>query len=365
MPDTTVSISVNGTPLGAADLDRVQSVSLEQGMGSRDMAGVVVSLLHDDHSSWSSPLDPLVDTSATPFTVSLHRGGSDVTVQAYSAQALWQITPGALSTVTVSGMDASVLLDREERTAPQEGTDSAVVSAIFARNSLTPGTVTPTTSNDAAFTPQQRATDWMFLQELARRNGFDVWAEVDAGVARWNFARVDPTRPVQGPPLDLAYGGLGGTPSAEVDLLAGRTVHVSRMVPGTTTTDSATDDGTSSAMGARSLGGWATVRADRADVSGEQDAGTTAAALAERWSFGATLSVTLSGPQMPLLRARRTVEVRGVGTILSGTWLVRTVSHTVTPGGHEQRLTLARNALGRAGGRGGGLLAGAAAAVGL
>src|SRR5271167_276043 len=126
MADTTASISINGASLSASDLSRVQSVHIEQSMGGRDMVSLVVSLLPDNQSNWTSPLDPLVAAAAVPYRVTLNRGGDSVTVEAYSGSVSWQITPGGLSTLSVSGMDASVLLDRTEQAAPQQGTDSAV-----------------------------------------------------------------------------------------------------------------------------------------------------------------------------------------------------------------------------------------------
>jgi hypothetical protein len=358
MADTTVGISINGAPLSAVDLTRVHSVHVEQTTGGRDMVSVVVSVLADNQSNWTSPLDPLVAAPAVPFRVTLTRGGDALTVEGFSGSVSWQLTPGGLSTLSVSGMDGSVTLDRVEQTTPRQGTDSQVAQAIFSRNGLM-AQVHDTTSTDSSFTPQQRATDWGFLTALARRNDFDVWVEITGGAPMWHFEPVDPNAAPQAT-LNLGYGSHGGTPSATVDLLAGRTVQVTRVLPGTTTVEAATDDGTGAAMGPRPLGGWATVRADRGDTVGTQDAATTARSLAQAGAFGATLSVSLTVPSMPLLRAHRTVDVAGVGPLLSGRWLVRTVSHTVTPGGHTQALTLVRNALGSSGAGG---AAGAAAAL--
>jgi phage protein D len=363
MPDTKVSVTVNGSPLSASDLIRVQSVHIEQTNGARDMVSVVASLLTDNHSNWSSPLDPLAAAPAVPFRVTLRRGSDALTVEGYSGSAAWQISAGGQSTLSVSGMDAGVLLDRVEQTAPQQGTDSEVARAIFARNRIATVMIGSTTSSESSFTPQQRATDWAFLRTLARRNDFDVWIEFEGDQPLWHFDRIDATASPQAT-LDLAFGTLGGTPSATVDLLAGRTVQVRRVVPGTTTVDEASDDGNSGAMGPRSLGGWATVRADRHDVAGSQDAATSARSLATASAFAATLTVSLNSASMPLLRARRTVTVTGVGPVLSGLWLVQAVSHTVTHGSHTQSVTLVRNALGTASGSSG-ALAGLAAAVGL
>jgi hypothetical protein len=70
---------------------------------------------------------------------------------------------------------------------------------------------------------------------------------------------------------------------------------------------------------------------------------------------------------MPLVRARRTVQVRGLGDLLSGKWLVKSVRHTISPAGHTQALSLSRNALGDQNppGGAGGLLGALSAAVSL
>jgi len=61
------------------------------------------------------------------------------------------------------------------------------------------------------------------------------------------------------------------------------------------------------------------------------------------------------------------VTVAGLGEALDGLWLVRSVRHTVTPGGHSQALGLIRNALGNPaeGGGPGGLAGALSAAVGV
>ena len=60
-----------------------------------------------------------------------------------------------------------------------------------------------------------------------------------------------------------------------------------------------------------------------------------------------------------MLRAKRTVLVRGLGSSLSGLYLVERVRHVIGVDRHRQQLTLVRNALGLKGNEpfgGGGLL---------
>ena len=71
----------------------------------------------------------------------------------------------------------------------------------------------------------------------------------------------------------------------------------------------------------------------------------TAGALARASAFGIRLTVqvdtTIAGM---LLRARRTVRVTGLGSRLSGRYLVDRVRHRVGQSIHEQDLLLVRNA---------------------
>jgi phage protein D len=328
---------------------------------------VTLQLVTSDTSAWTSPLDPLV-APATPFHVTLARGSDTVEVEARSVSASWQVAPGGMSTITVEGMDRSVELDRRDvQRLWQDTDDAAIAQTIFSEHGLAARVDrTPRGADSDTYSPQQSATDWAFLKGLAGRNGFDVHVESIGGVVTGVFRKVDVTAAPQAT-LALGYGALGGASSASVQLLAGQEVHVTRSVPGTSDVDVASDDGRGHAMGARSLGGATVVRTHTAGSVSVLDAQTTATAMAERSAFGASLTATLTSPDAPLVRARRTVTVAGLGEALDGLWLVRSVRHTVTPGGHSQALGLIRNALGggSAGGAAGALAGAVGAAVGV
>jgi hypothetical protein len=196
------------------------------------------------------------------------------------------------------------------------------------------------------------------LKELAARNGFDVRVESIEGVPTGVFGRVNPVAAPQ-TVLALGYGALGGEATASVQLLAGHEVHVTRSIPGTSDTDSASDSGTGNAMGRTSLGGASVVRTNTSDGTSVASAQATANAIAERSAFGASLDFTLTAPDAPLVRARRTIAISGLGDTLDGLWLVKSVTHTINPGGHTQQVGLIRNALGDSGANG---VAGALAA---
>ena len=92
--------------------------------------------------------------------------------------------------------------------------------------------------------------------------------------------------------------------------------------------DSAGDD---EAQGLVSLGGQATVLLAPADVGGEVEplaAAQRAGPSARRSPSGSTAEVDTAGVGL-LLRARRTVLVQGLGSSLSGLYLVERVRHVL------------------------------------
>jgi hypothetical protein len=363
MSDTRVTVSIDGRPLRTADLALIRSVDVNESMNSQTQVSVVVTCNVDDSSGWSSPLDTLISPFAR-FQVAIDRGGYSLVVPARATSAAWSLQPGALSTLTIAGLDASADLDRVEHDHDWGDANDAQVAqqllGSFPRQDI--GSTPPSNGSDR-FTPHQRATDWAYLKTLATRNDFDVYVTSDDGRLTGHFNRIDPLA-APSTSLDLGYGDLGGTASVQVQLVAGQRVRLTHGVAGDGSQQVVENDGTGRAMGTRSLGGATTVLRDANDIPGTTTPETAARAMAEGSAFGADLSVTLTAPSMPLLRARRTVTVRGLGPLVSGLWLIKSVRHTVTPGGHTQAITLTRNALGD--GSASGALAGAlSAAAGL
>lgn len=356
MPDASTVISVNGAPLAPSDLHRVQSVHLEETLGGQDKASIALALVTNDASAWTSPLDALV-APAVPFSVTLTRGTASYAINALSVSASWNLVAGGLSTLTIEGMDRSVEMDRRHvQKLWQNTTDSAIARSLFEQEYHLAAKVEPTsTATDSdTYSPQQNGTDWAFLKGLAGRNGFDVRVETISGTVTGVFARIDPLAEPQ-TSIDLGYGSMGGTATASVQLLAGQEVHLTRSIPGTADSDVASDRGTGHAMAAVSLGGATVVRTNAVAGMSVTDAQTSATAMAERSAFAASLSTTVTAPDAPLIRARRTITVRGLGGRLDGLWLVKSVTHSITQAGHSQALNLTRNALGRpdTGGAGG------------
>jgi phage protein D len=366
--DTSVTVTVDGKTLASSDLALIRSVDVSEAMNAPTQVSMVVTCNVDNASNWSTPFDSLVAPFAK-FQVQIARGGDSLVVPARATSASWSLQAGSLSTLTIAGLDSSADLDREEK---DQSVLKGMSDADIASQLLTGGGAVPVVGDTSQphdtsqFTAHLRATDWSVLKTLAQRYDFDVYLSSENGVLYGIFDRVDPkAKPRPQDSLDLGYGALGGTASVQVQLVTGQKVRFTYGTEGQGEQQIAENDGKGNAMGTKSLGGATTVLRDPNDLPGTQTPDVAARVLAERTAFGASLSVTLTAPAMPLLRARRTVTVRGLGSLVSGLWLVRSVRHSITQGGHSQALTLTRNALGDSGAGGGAAAAAAAAAAGV
>ena len=364
MSDTSVTVTVDGRLLTSKDLTLIRSVDVSEAMNAQTQVSIVIACNVDNTSNWSTPLDSLVAPFAK-FQIEIDRGRDSLVVPARVTSASWSLEAGSPSTLTIAGLDASADLDREEKDQSDLAgmSDADIASKLLTGGGAMPkvGTTPPPDSTDQ-FTAHLRATDWSVLKTLAARNDFDVYLSSENGVLYGVFDRIDPNAPAQ-TSLDLGYGSLRGTANVQVQLVTGQKVRFTYGIDGVKDQQVAENDGTGNAMGTTSLGGATTVLRDAKDLPGKQTPDVAARVLAERTAFGASLSVTLTAPGMPLIRARRTVTVRGLGPLVSGLWLVQSVRHAITPGGHSQSLSLTRNALGDSGAGGVAGVAAAAAAV--
>jgi hypothetical protein len=365
--DTSVTVTVDGRPLTSSDLALIRSVDVSEAMNAQTQVSIVITCNVDNTSNWCSPLDSLVAPFAK-FAIEIDRGGDSLVVPARATSASWSLQAGGLSTLTIAGLDASADLDRVECDHDWSGmSDAAIATALLQPVCIPKVGTTPPAEATNYFTRHQRGTDWSFLRTLAYRNDFDVYLTSENGTVFGVFDQINPNASAK-VNLDLGYGTLGGTANVQVQLVTGQKVRFTYGTGGQAGRQVAENDGTGNAMGTTSLGGATTVLRDAKDLPGTQKPDVAAKVMAERTAFGASLSVTLSAPSMPLLRARCTVIVRGLGPLVSGLWLVKSVRHTITQGGHTQALTLTRNALGDSGASAAGAVgagANAAAAAGV
>jgi hypothetical protein len=265
----------------------------------------------------------------------------------------------------VLAMDAAVVLDAEEKvTAWPNAKDSDVVSQILSGYQIDArADDTPVQYDEDHQRLTQRATDWRFLQHLARRNGMRFWFEYDgdqravvghfAAPALTADAQPDVVLLQEGANLTWADAQLLATGPVTVrgtaiDPLAKRVVRAE----GEPTRDvMGADDAADAVSSGLTAAGAAAVTALLADPPPLDEAlGATASAATD----DARLLIELRAELDPslyrgLLRARRPVLVRGIGRRFSGVYYVESVRTTMEDNQLRQTFVAVRNATGQSG----------------
>ena len=263
--------------------------------------------------------------------------------------------PGA-STLTVTGKDLTQVMDLEEKNDKFENQPDFVIAArlisSYARYGLIPFT-TPTTDIPIMLQriPRQHETDLAFLRRLAERNGYVFYVEpITFGL---NKAYFGPETRVSLPQKALTMNmgaatnvrslgfsndalapvGTKGTfvepflklpipipqlPSLRLPPLASRPARAERTVQLRNTANENPARAATAAVAA------VTGSPEAVRGNGELDAAR----------YG------------KVLRARRLVGVRGVGTSYDGFYYVRSVTHTLSRGTYTQSFTLSREGTG-------------------
>jgi hypothetical protein len=262
-------------------------------------------------------------------------------------------------------MDAAVLLDAEERVAAWPNMkDSDVVGDILSAYNITARVDdTPVSYDEDRQQLVQRATDWRFLQFLARRNGARLYFEYDGAQQQVvaHFAAPD----VGGTPQPdvallqdgaslkwadlqlLATGPVKWTGSA-IDPIGKRIVRgdgtPALALAGADDAAEAVEQGLTGAGAKASVG----LLRDPFPLDGAIASEATAA------TDDARLLIELRAELDPalyrgLLRARAPVLVRGVGRRFSGVYYVQSLRTTLEHGELTQTFTAVRNATGQSG----------------
>ncbi len=195
----------------------------------------------------------------------------------------------------------------------------------------------------------QRGSDLAFLRALTAKWGYAVYLESESGRSVGHFHPIDPLAEPQGE-LALGFGGTGVAVDVTAQLAAAHLVRATRVPALSDTPQSGESSGSDEAQGARSLAGQATLLLSPSDVDGEVEPLDVAQALARRSAFAVRLTAEIETDAVGImLRARRPVLVKGLGSSLSGLYLVERVRHELTLERHRQQVTLVRNALGLTG----------------
>lgn len=255
------------------------------------------------------------------------------------------------SVFEVHGMDSTVKMDRESKTAIwADLTDSQAVEQIL-------GIYFPTQDVEATSAGHlenkhalvQRDTDLRFVRRLAKRNGFQFWVDVDAaGMETAHFRRTrltgDPEAEIV---INLAHPSARGLDlswdverptsvvGTQLDLntksdLTGDVPQTPETLLGDQSLLAITGDTRSAHLSAP------------ADDAGDLKARGEGALIESQWFIRATCQTSVHALGK-LIRAHTVVNLRGIGARHSGTYLVRAVRHTIDQNAHKMDVELVRN----------------------
>ncbi len=347
MADTTVVAELNGDDRTKDLLEAGALIDVEEAIGEPDAASISVGIEAADDGEWTTMIDDLAAPDAE-LRVQVERTSGTYTFAGLVVGATWTIDAEGDSQLVVRAIDRTVEMDRVERVVPWPGTaDSAIASSIFADYGFVAEVeTTPAGPSPDVFTPIQRGSDWAFLQSMAAKWGYHTFLEVDGDKIVGHFRAIDPLAPAS-QTLRLGFGADSFAAEVDVDFDSGGTVQASRIPPLSSGPIDGESDGQDQLQGSEAVAVAAVNLLGPHDVDGAIDPLTAATGRARQDAFAVRLTTTLDlivgGP---LVRARRTVDVAGLGSRLSGLYLVDRVRHRLSEDHHQQELELVSNALG-------------------
>lgn len=356
MAEPTVSLTVDGVAVDLTALGTAGEVVLEDTIDEAHAASLTADLTADATGEWTSALDGLVAPHA-PVRAIVDLEGTAYTFDGLAVEATWHITTSGAPTCVVRALDRTAEMDREEKVTAWPGqSDSNIATSILAAYGFTARVdETPAGFDPDVHTVIQRGTDWAFLRGLAERWGFHAFLEASDSGITGHVRHIDATATPQAE-LSLAFGGQADEAEVRLDLAGGHRVDAAALAPLADREQTATAELPDPPMGTTPLGAVGTALLAPGDVPGVLDPAGASTAHARAASRVARMDVTLGPGAGVLLRAGRPVLVSGLGSRLSGRWLVQRVRHTLTTEQHTQQVGLTRDALDAApgdfGGRG-------------
>jgi phage protein D len=253
----------------------------------------------------------------------------------------------------VWGMDASVLLDRDDvlKDWPNKK-DSDIAEETFRAHGLRPVvTDTQVIHDEEVSTVIQRETDMHFLRRLALRNGFECFVDGDRGYFQ------PPTLATAAQPvLAVHFGDASNVTRFEVDANALRSSGVSMAQVDRTngeTLQASGSSGEQQALGSTGLSSFlqagmspGLVVLGQTVATGSPEMAGLCQGLLDAGEWFVTAAGEIDASQYPtVLKPRRTVVVKGIGRTHSGTYYVTRVTHRLSPDGYVQQFELKRNAV--------------------
>jgi len=352
------TLLIDGAPAGDDVIGSLQQVEVEDNADLADMVRLRLGVgVHETGDRWTL-LDEEIFARLTKLTLLVTIGSAlpEPLMEAYVVEtnASFSNDPSQ-SSLDVVAMDATVLMNLEEKVrAWPNMADSDIATVIFAEYGVLPQVeATQPARQELDYTTIQRGTDIQFLRQLAVRNGYECYVELNPliGVPEGHFHPPRLEQPPQGVlSVNMAAATNVNAFSARYDMMRPTTAEATGV-----DVDSRSDQQGLAESSARPALGAAPSIGDqprRVLLSrlGLADAGELQS-YAQSVVDESALAVTADGDLHTaaygrILRAKRPVLVRGAGQQFSGTYYVQRVLHTLTSDSYTQRFTIRRNALG-------------------
>jgi phage protein D len=354
-------ILVEGAPVTSDFYDALASVEVEENADMPDALRLRLPVSTKDKDlTWvgDAKLKPFANVAVV---VTDENGSTQCIFDGYVLAHRVHLEAGiTASTLEVTGQDASVLMQLEEKSREFSGmTHGGVANQLFGEHGFS--TAARNTEDDSpsatedTHTLMQRSSDLEFLQRLARRTG--RWCRVACGAKAGNRVGYFAPPDVKGSPvLTLNLNDPDKSQVKALDFMwdVARPTKVAAQQASLTDTEAVsadTNDSGLSALDKRDLRTFAgrdrtvmlTAAADDPELAGRARAVLRDAGWFASCEGSANLAVTKI-----VLRVGDVVSIEGVGTLLSGKHLVKRVRHTITADSHQMAFTLIRNAVGPA-----------------
>jgi Phage tail baseplate hub (GPD) len=367
MPSPRINLLSDGTAVAGPVLAQLTRAEIRESDSDPSVLALRFSLLQKANGEFS-PLDDTVFEPGTAISFEVEPPGG--VVQRIFEGVVTHLRPHfetipANAYLEILGMDAAVLLDAEERVAEwPDTTDSDVVSQIMSTYQITvQAEKTDVQYDEDQQRLTQRATDWRFVQHLAQRNGFRFYFEYDdfAKEVVAHFGPPDISGPAQ-PDVgllqdtqNLTWADLQWTATGPVTVTGAAIDPIAKTLiraDGSPTLDVMGSDDAADAVESGLTGSGATGSLALLDDVIPLDEAIAAQASAA--TDAARMVIELRAELDPalyrgILRPRRPVLVRGVGSRMSGTYYVTSVRTMLESGQLMQSFAAVRNATGLAG----------------
>ena len=251
------------------------------------------------------------------------------------------------------GMDASVMLDREEKLfAWPDLTDSEIATKIFSEHQLTPSVAdTEIVHEEKISTIIQRETDMQFLKRLALRNGYECYVQGSTGFFRPMDLEADPQ-----PVISVHFGEdtnasnfkltVDGMSPANVAMyqLERNSKEIQEVNISSSDYTPLGESDSANLLGEGMTPGQLFI--GRNGAYGLEEMTRLCQGLYHKadWFVQAEVEVH-ANDYNHVIMPRKAITVRGVGEKFSGIYYVSRVKHVFTPDGYTQFVTLQRNGI--------------------